>query len=250
MIKIEELSLNAWPALNTTIYDGWIIRMANGYTKRANSINPLYKFHENFHEKLIYCEAFFEKYSLPTIFKITNLKEHEEIDYELEKKNYEKIDITSVQTIESIVPQKLNFTDFIIESNFSEDWIKNFIRLSRISDNYYETISQMLNLMRFEVIVVSKKINDESIGCAFGVIQDDFVGLFDLIIKESERNKGFANDIVKIILNKAFQKGIKKSYLQVVTSNIPAINLYNKLGFKEKYKYWYRKKSNKISHGV
>jgi hypothetical protein len=34
MIKtFEELLLNMWPALQTKLYDGWILRFANGYTK-------------------------------------------------------------------------------------------------------------------------------------------------------------------------------------------------------------------------
>ena len=41
MQKIEELSMNALPAMQTQIYDGWVIRFADGYTKRANSINPI-----------------------------------------------------------------------------------------------------------------------------------------------------------------------------------------------------------------
>jgi hypothetical protein len=29
---IEELTMNAWPSLQTILLDGWIIRMAGGYT--------------------------------------------------------------------------------------------------------------------------------------------------------------------------------------------------------------------------
>jgi hypothetical protein len=28
-LKIEELSLSAWPALQTEVYDGWILRFAD-----------------------------------------------------------------------------------------------------------------------------------------------------------------------------------------------------------------------------
>lgn len=35
---IEELSMNAWPSLQTIMYDGWVIILADGYTKRANSV--------------------------------------------------------------------------------------------------------------------------------------------------------------------------------------------------------------------
>ncbi|MDB5085123.1 MAG: family N-acetyltransferase, partial [Bacilli bacterium] len=36
---IEELTLNNWQPLQTMLYDGWLLRFAGGYTKRANSVN-------------------------------------------------------------------------------------------------------------------------------------------------------------------------------------------------------------------
>ncbi len=38
---IEELNLNAWPALSQIVVDGWVVRFAQGYTRRANSANAL-----------------------------------------------------------------------------------------------------------------------------------------------------------------------------------------------------------------
>ena len=39
--RLEEIQFNAWPAFQTLIYEGWIVRLTNGYTKRANSVNIL-----------------------------------------------------------------------------------------------------------------------------------------------------------------------------------------------------------------
>lgn len=48
---LEELSMNALPALQTILYDGWVIRFADGYSNRANSVNPIYPSIENVHKK-------------------------------------------------------------------------------------------------------------------------------------------------------------------------------------------------------
>ncbi|WMM30943.1 GNAT family N-acetyltransferase, cg3035/Rv0428c family, partial [Shouchella clausii] len=57
--KIEALSMNAQPALKTVQKGGWILRFANGYTKRANSINPLYPSCEELDRKIEACEQMY-----------------------------------------------------------------------------------------------------------------------------------------------------------------------------------------------
>jgi ribosomal protein S18 acetylase RimI-like enzyme len=44
------------------------------------------------------------------------------------------------------------------------------------------------------------------------------------------------------LLSWAKQQGAQKTYLQVMLNNAPALRLYEKLGFKEAYQYWYRLK--------
>src|SRR5687768_15162596 len=40
--RLEELAFRGWPALESRDLAGWRQRFAYGYTKRANSINPLW----------------------------------------------------------------------------------------------------------------------------------------------------------------------------------------------------------------
>src|SRR5690606_16536893 len=60
--RIEELSLNHWPALVTMARGGWLLRFADGYTKRANSVSAIYGEEggeEELEERIAWCERRF-----------------------------------------------------------------------------------------------------------------------------------------------------------------------------------------------
>ena len=39
---LEELTLNEGPTLQQWLYDGWVVRFADGQTSRASSVDALY----------------------------------------------------------------------------------------------------------------------------------------------------------------------------------------------------------------
>ena len=84
----EELSMNAQPALKTQFYDGWVLRFSNGYTKRANSVNPIYTSLLPFEAKVAVCEDIYTRQGLPTVFKLTDAAPAELENY-LDTQDYE-----------------------------------------------------------------------------------------------------------------------------------------------------------------
>ena len=58
LLRLEEASMNAWPGLKTVLDDRWVVRLGEGYTRRANSITMLAA-GEDIAERLARCSALF-----------------------------------------------------------------------------------------------------------------------------------------------------------------------------------------------
>ena len=78
--RIEEAALNAWPALQQILFDGWILRFSKGYTKRANSVNPLYASRLDVGEKVDACEKLYAEKGLRPVFRLTPFSSPPDLD--------------------------------------------------------------------------------------------------------------------------------------------------------------------------
>ncbi len=241
MIKrIEEVSINAWPSLQTSIYDGWIIRFADGYTKRANSINPLYYSKEEIDKKIDYCEILFKNKNLPVVFKLTKESEPVGLDDKLALRGYEKIDVTSVQMLELVDFKYIQLNNCVAATKLTDDWLNAFSRFSKLSEKQRCTLKKMLLNRTMNNYYFKYLDNDSIIACGLGVEENKYFGLFDVVVDEKHRGKGHGRKLLDSILSFAKSKNIEKAYLQVVGNNVIAKKLYKNIGFKEIYKYWYR----------
>lgn len=89
-------------------------------------------------------------------------------------------------------------------------------------------------------MIVSICLNEKTITCGLGVLENDFIGLFDIVVDKQYRNIGYGRHLVLGILQLGKSNGAKKAYLQVEKKNASALKLYSSIGFKEVYEYWYR----------
>ncbi|MGE5632855.1 MAG: GNAT family N-acetyltransferase [Caulobacteraceae bacterium] len=241
---IEEMSMNAWPALQTMVYDGWILRFSKGYTKRANSVNPIYESSENPEKKILMCEELYKSQGLNTVFKMTSESHPEGLDDMLSQKGYNDEAYTSVQVavlnkFEGIIPKNI-----VVYNSLNEKWLEQISCLSDVKEADEETLKRMISRIITEKFFVELKLEGRTAGCGMGVLQGDYLGIFDIIIDSGDRCKGYGKALVDSMLSIGKAKGAKYAYLQVLLDNEPALKLYSSLGFKEVYKYWYRVKRN------
>jgi len=252
MIPLEELSINAWPALQTLVYDGWIIRLSGGYGNRANSINPLYPSALPLEEKFAKCKELFSSQGLLTTYKLTghgkdSPPEHGCLDQALAEMNYRVINETSMQvcaiTADNTAPGAKAQGKILLSDSFSEGWIQSVIAYNTIEEAHRPILRGILGNIKIEKIIARIEREGEIIACGYGAIENGYVGLYDIVVKKEERGKGHGEAVVRALLAEAHKRGIQKSYLQVMLNNPVALSLYKKLGYTEQYRYWYRKEA-------
>ena len=78
------------------------------------------------------------------------------------------------------------------------------------------------------------------VACGIAVLERELVGLFDVVTLPHARRQGHANALVESLLAWGRNGGARHAYLQVVEANQPARALYQRLGFDDLYRYWYR----------
>ncbi len=238
---LEELSLNAWPSLQTKFYDGWILRFTDGYTKRANSVNPIYESEYALDEKISFCEAQYGAKNLPTVFKLTPESCPEYIDKRLEERGYMRLDETSVRILDLLNAPFREPEKVVIETRFKDNWINGYFKCSNTIDEETQlTAKRVLDNIAGKVICVSKVIDGQIVGCGFGAIEREYMGIYNIVVDRSFRGNGYGFDLMEGLLGEAKKLGVKTAYLSVVVGNTTAENLYSKIGFSEVYKYWYR----------
>jgi N-acetylglutamate synthase len=68
--RVEEACLNGGPALREVVFDGWLIRLADGHTRRTNSVNLLSRRALPLDHEIRYCETLYAAQGQQAIFCI------------------------------------------------------------------------------------------------------------------------------------------------------------------------------------
>ena len=249
ILMYEELSLNAWPSLQTQFFDGWVLRYTDGYsyTSRANSVNLLYPSSLDVREKISECEKRYFSQGVPTIFKITDGVDIE-IDKILDVQGYKIASPTYLMT-SNLNNFDIKSGECVISNSIDNDWMEAYFSLSTYTDEMKINIARKIyGNIKADVLCGRKIIDGATVACGLCVIERGYAGLFRIVVDEQQRGKGYGKGICGSLLLAAKRFGVHTSYLQVAQDNQIAINLYTKLGYKKLYSYWYRvKKRDAIS---
>ena len=241
--RIEELSMNAFPPEKSIQYDGWILRASPGnMTKRINSVNPLYPSTLPLDEKIEFAEEFFKRYKAPVVFKMTDSALPSHLNDELKNRGYIEKSRTLILTKNlNVNHSKINadlLKDVKIDYSLTPNWLEKFCRVSGKSDSAKRTLDEVLS----KIAPMSIYISIDDLACGMGVVDSGYIGIYNICVDKAYRQKGYGLKIMNALLHLGRENGAAHSYLQVEASNMPAVNMYMKLGYEKSHEYWYRVK--------
>jgi ribosomal protein S18 acetylase RimI-like enzyme len=240
--RLEELSMNAWPALETIVGDGWVHRFSGGYTRRANSVHPLYPSSGDLAAKIAQIERLYQEQGLPAVFKLTAQSQPLGLEAALVERGYEVEAETSVHVADLGPMGSVAAVDIETSWGSAAEWREAFRRISKVAPEHQATheriLASILPLAGFAAVRQDGRI----VGCGLDVVQDGWLGVFDVIVDGAARRQGHGERLMRGLMSWGQRVGADKAYLQVMQSNVAAVQLYEGLGFREAYSYWYRVK--------
>jgi|SRR5579859_631290 len=247
---LEELSLSALPALETVFLDGWVLRLSHNYTRRANSINPLYPGTRPLADNLRDAEELYRRHSQRVVFKLTPASLPEGLDQALDAQGYAREAPTSVQTMDLSGWPTLDLANgpvpalgrTMLREQLSNEWLKAVFTLNSVPEQHQPTLQQILLRVAPRTCFASLTVDGQVVTVGLGVLQSGWLGLYDIVTHPEHRGQGHARQLISDLLAWAMSQGANSAYLQVMKNNAPALRLYEGLGFRERYEYWYRVK--------
>ncbi len=254
---LESAAFAAWPALDEAVLAGWRVRHADGYTQRANSANATAAAAPLDDALVGAIEAAYRARGRPAIFRLASLTEHVEADdRRLADLGYRFCDVSLVMT------RRLDGSDDSPDGREADGarpstsmamrratldtapdaaaWLAAYRAITGASGPGQDTHLRMLQAIRGATAYGWHRDPARAIACALAVAQDGLLGLFDVATHVDHRRAGLSTQLCHGLMAWGRVRGATQAYLQVVAANANAIRLYERLGFRRAYHYWYR----------
>lgn len=238
ILAIEARMMRAWPALESETHDRWMMRFANGYSKRANSVTPLAAGASLDAADLQKIEAAYRARAIKPAIRIFDFVDHG-LDARLAARGYALVDPTVAMIADQILPDTADPRVHFLPAVTREWAAANASAYGgeKSNDDHLHAI-----LARIRQPAAFAILTDEGVDCAWGIAVCDsgHVGLQDIVVSPAARGRTIGRALVQSLMAWGRAHGASKAYLHRLASNEPARALYRGLGFSDAYALHYR----------
>jgi ribosomal protein S18 acetylase RimI-like enzyme len=243
VLRVEEAGLNAAQPPQQLLVDGWLLRFAPGKARRARSVNAVCAGRLAIDEKIALCRRWYEHHRLPLLFRITPFSQPSHLDEALGARGLIAVDETRVMTAPLCgVADAAACGGLDIRAVDVATFARAVGALRQSPLDHVQSHELRLRASPLADSTVRRVVYDGDRALAAGqaVIEGGLAGLYDIVTAATERGKGLGTALSRTLLADAARAGAATAYLQVDAGNSAARTIYTKLGFVDRYAYWYR----------
>lgn len=241
ILAFDRMAADAWPAPYVTDLGGWSLRYGEGVSRRANSVAP-WPSTSGGHSLIDQIEAterFYKDRDLPPRFQISPAAEPDVLDDELVDRGYEieapvTLMIADVQDVIRMTADQAGRSD--VQSVAPDGWWELYIE--GFNRDASKVIAGAKDHPKFATV---RDDNGVDVGIGLGVMNNaGWLGIFGMWTRPALRGQGLGTGMLHALAEAAIDSGAIGLYLQVERSNPKAQKLYQRIGFRPLYGYFYR----------
>ena len=176
------------------------------------------------------------------MFKLTRASQPADLDDFLAARGYGAEAVTSVQVADLSDSGEPATARCGFAGAPTDTWLDDVSRLNAIAERDRHTLRAIVERISLPAGFATLRDGGRAVACGLGVVQDEWLGLYDIVTDPAMRGRGHGRQLVQDLLAWGRGQGARRAYLLVMADNTPALRLHAGAGFAEVYKYWYRVK--------
>lgn len=233
------LAHRTWPCREEESYGDWVLRAADGYSRRANSALAIGDPPEGIQAALDHVQTWFRSRELEPCLKITPLATPS-LAEALDARGW-TVKTPSVvlrRTSEHAV-EPTRTVDVSWTSAVADEWFEPLVTWDEELPEqgaHHRALLERMPHPRFAVL----RDDGHVAGAVVASVDGDQAHIYDLVVDPLLRGKGTGSAFFGQILSDLFLDGIAAVTLQVLETNEVARRLYQRTGFVEVHRYHYR----------
>lgn len=245
--EVEAMASRAWPALEVLDLDGWRLRWAAGFSRRANSVWPQAVANPgDLASRLDLIEALYAQRGVRARYQVSVASRPPDLALRLAERGYRREVDTSVETasltrFQAAITRRVRPNAITVSGAECPDscWWDVWTEAEGATPAERATAEAILERVPAPSLYAVAKQHGRPVAVGRAVLDGAWLGLFSMATVEGARRQGAARAVMRWLAMWGEAAGVPRVYLQVEVPNKPARRLYAGAGFRPLYRYTY-----------